>query len=84
LYESQPDVFFNSIVNKVKEERKKRDISQLKLAEILGFTSPNYIAKIETRKHNVHYNLLHLCKIAQAFQMEVVDFIPTKDSQSES
>lgn len=78
LYESTPDIFLDFIVNKVKEERVKRNISQLKLANILDFSSPNYIAKIETRKHNVSYNLIHLCKIAQSFDMEVVDFLPHK------
>ena len=70
------DAFLDFIVKQVKLERKKRGVSQLKLAHILGFSSPNYIAKIETRKHDVSYNLVHLCKIADAFDMEVVDFLP--------
>ncbi|WP_419764343.1 MAG: helix-turn-helix domain-containing protein [Arcobacter sp.] len=78
LYESSPNIFLDKIVDKVKKERQKRNISQLKLAYILGFNSPNYIAKIETRKHNVSYNLIHLCKIAKAFDMEVIDFLPKK------
>jgi len=78
LYESQPDLFLTTIVNNVLTERKKRGISQLKLAEILGFSSPNYIAKIETRKHNVSYNIFHLCKIADAFGIEVVELLPSK------
>lgn len=76
LLESTPNIFLDAIVENVKVERQKRNISQLKLAQILDFTSPNYIAKIETRKHNVSYNLIHLCKIAEAFKMEVVDFLP--------
>jgi hypothetical protein len=48
------------------------------LAQILDFSSPNYVAKIETRKHNVCYNLEHLCKIAEAFNLEVVDLLPNK------
>ncbi len=78
VFENNPDVFLDKIVEKVKIERKKRKISQLKLSNILDFNSPNYVAKIETRKHNVSYNLMHLCKIAEAFNMEVIDFIPTK------
>lgn len=66
------------IVDNVKTARIERNISQLKLANILNFSSPNYIAKIETRKHGVNYNLSHLCKIAESFEMEVVDFIPSK------
>ena len=50
--EEDIDNFLDEIVLKVKEERVKRNISQLALAQILGHKSPNYIAKIETRKHN--------------------------------
>ncbi|MGE4456661.1 MAG: helix-turn-helix domain-containing protein [Arcobacteraceae bacterium] len=76
MFESNPDKFLDYIVESVKQERIKRNISQLKLAQILDFSSPNYVAKIETRKHNVSYNLIHLCKIAVAFDMEVVDLLP--------
>ncbi len=68
--------FMNQIVENVKAERKKRKISQLKLAQILEHKSPNYVAKIETRKHDVHYNLEHLYKIASEFEIEVKDLIP--------
>ena len=68
--------FLDEIVLKVKEERVKRNISQLALAEILGHKSPNYVAKIETRKHDVSYNLSHLYKIAYEFGIEVTDLIP--------
>jgi transcriptional regulator with XRE-family HTH domain len=68
--------FLTEIVEKVKLERKKRNVSQLKLANILGFQSPNYIAKIETRKHSVSYNISHLYQIAIAFELEVIDLIP--------
>ena len=78
LFESNPDKFLDQVVENVKKERIKRGISQLKLAQILDFSSPNYIAKIETRKHNVSYNLTHLCNIADAFGLEVIDFLPSR------
>lgn len=78
MFENEPEFFLDKVVEKVKEERIKRKISQLKLANILDFASPNYIAKIETRKHAVSYNLQHLCKIAVAFDLEVVDLLPSK------
>jgi len=74
--EENIDKFLDEIVLKVKEERVKRNISQLALAQILGHKSPNYIAKIETRKHDVSYNLSHLYKIAYEFGIEVTDLIP--------
>lgn len=78
MYEETPKIFLDKIVENVIIERKKRNISQLKLANILNFNSPNYVAKIETRKHNVTYNLIHLCIIAKEFDMEVIDFLPKK------
>ena len=78
MFEENPDYFLDKVVEKVKEERIKRKISQLKLAKFLDFASPNYIAKIETRKHGVTYNLQHLCKIAEAFNIEVIDLLPKK------
>jgi len=69
--------FMDQIVENVKAERKKRKVSQLKLAQILGHKSPNYVAKIETRKHDVHYNLEHLYKIASEFKIEVSVLIPS-------
>lgn len=83
MFESQPDIFLDTIVENVKFARVERNISQLKLSQILEFNSPNYIAKIETRKHGVCYNLIHLCKIAEAFDMEVVDFMPTNKKRVE-
>ncbi len=80
LFEENPEYFLDKVVENVKKERNQRKISQLKLANILDFSSPNYIAKIETRKHGVSYNLIHLCKIAEAFNMEVVDLLPKKEN----
>ncbi len=82
MLEDNPDLFLDTVVENVKIERKKRGLSQLELANILGFSSPNYIAKIETRKHDVSYNLNHLCKIALAFNMEVIDFLPKNQTNN--
>ncbi|MCT7584118.1 transcriptional regulator [Aliarcobacter butzleri] len=45
MFEENPELFLDKVVEKVKKERIQRKISQLKLANILGFSSPNYIAK---------------------------------------
>lgn len=73
--------FLDEIVANVKRERLKRGVSQLALAGILGHKSPNYIAKIETRKHGVSYNLHHLFIIAKEFGIDIKDLLPdTKES----
>jgi transcriptional regulator with XRE-family HTH domain len=81
LLESDISLFLDQVVENVKKERLKRGISQLKLSHILDFSSPNYVAKIETRKHDVSYNLSHLCKIADAFGLEVIDLLPSRYNQ---
>lgn len=68
--------FLDEIVANVKRERLKRGVSQLALAGILGHKSPNYIAKIETRKHGVSYNLHHLFIIAKEFGIDIKDLLP--------
>ena len=68
---------FDYITANVKQSRKDRKISQLKLALILGLNSTSYVARIELRKGGVNYNLLHLYLIANEFNMEVSDFLPT-------
>lgn len=74
--EQQTAEFLDEIVANVKRERLKRGVSQLGLAGILGHKSPNYIAKIETRKHGVNYNLHHLFIIAKEFDMDIKDLLP--------
>jgi transcriptional regulator with XRE-family HTH domain len=64
----------------VKDERRKRNISQLKLANILGHSSPNYVAKIEKGRKGANYNLKHLYLIARAFSMSVCDLLPSSSS----
>lgn len=69
--------YLDAIVLHIKLLRKKRHISQLELAHILGHKSPNYIAKIETRKQGANYNLHHLYAIAKAFALEPSELLPT-------
>lgn len=75
---NQDDVekYLTLVVDKIKAERKNRNISQLKLAHILGHTSPNYVAKIETRAKGANYNLKHLFLISIAFSIPIQDLLP--------
>lgn len=74
--------FLDAITECVKVERKTRKISQLKLSNILGHNSTSYVARIEL--HQGSYNLNHLYKIAQEFQIEVKDLIPNIQKSSSS
>lgn len=70
--------FLDHITARVKEERRKRKISQLKLALILGHNSTSYVARIELRQKGNNYNLAHLFVIAREFNMDMSEFLPKK------
>ena len=67
---------YDIITDNVKRERKKRAVSQLKLALILGYQSASYVARIELRQDAANYNLSHLLKIADEFEIDIKDLIP--------
>jgi transcriptional regulator with XRE-family HTH domain len=67
---------YDIITDNVKRERKKRAVSQLKLALILGHQSASYVARIELRQDAVNYNLSHLLIIADEFEIDIKDLIP--------
>ena len=74
--EESLEKFLDQIVLNVKKRRQLMGISQLKLSQLLNFNSPNYIAKIETRKHNVTYNLKHLYRLSHILKTEIIYLIP--------
>ena len=72
---------YDIITDSVKRERKKRGISQLKLALILGHQSASYVARIELRQDAVNYKrpnskfkILNSLKLA----MQVVVRVPNQ------
>jgi transcriptional regulator with XRE-family HTH domain len=72
---------FDHVTARIKEERLKRKISQLKLALILGHNSTSYVARIELRQNGANYNLLHIYTIAKEFGMQMGDFLPSIESE---
>lgn len=77
-HEKELNKFLDHITARVKEERRKRKISQLKLALILGHNSTSYVARIELRQKGNNYNLAHLFVIAREFNMDVSEFLPKR------
>jgi len=75
LIEEEYTEFFDKLTENVKAERKKRKISQLKISNILGHNSTSYVARIELRD-GVNYNLSHLLKIADEFEIDIKELIP--------
>ena len=65
------------IVQKVKEQRKKRKMSQRYLADCLN-VSQSFIRNIENENDDTAYNIYHLNEIAKIFDCSIRDFFPEK------
>jgi len=63
------------VINKVREMRNTKNISQVTLANELGI-SPGFIGKIESNKYRSHYNINHLNSLAKIFKCSPKDFLP--------
>ena len=65
------------IVQKVKEQRKKRKMSQRYLADCLN-VSQSFIRNIENENDDTAYNIDHLNEITKIFDCSIRDFFPEK------
>ena len=54
--------------------RKEKGFSQLKLATEIGYSNALYIGRMEIRKNNEHFNLIHLFKISKILDVPVSAF----------
>lgn len=76
--EEHPDVkaYYDTLTEHIKQLRKERNISQLKLANILGHNSTSFIARIELRQNKANYNLAHLVILAKEWDMDIKELLP--------
>lgn len=66
-----------AVVDRVKEMRLARNLSQYDVAVILS-TSSSFIGQVEVPHHASKYNLNHLNRLAVAWDCSPRDFIPGK------
>ena len=65
------------VINKVREKRLAKNISQADLANELGL-SVGFIGKVESSKYPSHYNIKHLNELAKILNCSPQDFLPKK------
>jgi transcriptional regulator with XRE-family HTH domain len=65
------------VIDRVKERRIDRNLSQADLAYELGM-SVGFIGKAESPKYSTHYNLKHLNELAKILKCSPQDFLPKK------
>ncbi|MBL7709146.1 MAG: helix-turn-helix transcriptional regulator [Chitinophagaceae bacterium] len=71
---SEIDLF---LINKVRELRVSKGISQLKLSIALGLAE-GAVSKIENPRQRAKYNIRHLNLIAKALKCNIADLLPSK------
>lgn len=64
------------VINRVRELRKEKGISQSQLAFEIGMASNSYIAMIESCKYHKKYNVSQLNEIARVLECSPRDFLP--------
>ena len=64
------------VIQKVREKRLAKGISQSQLAFELGYKSQGYIGMIESGKYGKKYSLAQLNEIAKVLECTVYDLLP--------
>lgn len=72
--ENYADKTLDVVSKNVIKYRKKRGLSQLTLANAIGFKSAAYLGKAELRKDNQHFNIKHIAKIAKVLDIDLINF----------
>jgi len=65
------------VINRVKELRLEKNISQAELARLLD-VSEGFIGNVESKNYRAKYNLNHLNALAKLFKCSPKDFLPEK------
>ena len=73
--------FYSLVSHNVARIRKEKNISQLKLANAIGHTSPTFFGKAEILAEDKHFNLEHLYKISSVLDIEMIEFFKPIDNQ---
>jgi len=60
----------------VKKRREEKGLSQLELSLAIGHKSVGTISMAEICIKNKHFNIEHLCKIADVLEVNVCEFFP--------
>lgn len=64
------------VIEKVREKRITKGISQSQLSFELGYASPGFIAMIESGRYDKKYNVFQLNEIAKILECKLWDLLP--------
>ena len=64
------------VIDKVREKRLERNLSQEELSIKAGFRSNGFVGQAESSNYTKRYNIQHVNKFAQIFNCSPRDFLP--------
>lgn len=71
----EADELYIKVSSNVKKLRKKYKLSQLDFSSSVGFNSVSFYCDCENNKNGKHFNLLHVVRIAEYFEISVDELI---------
>ena len=74
MYQDDINKLYERIRYNVKRLREAKNKSQLEMALALGHASAGFYAKAEHGIQNKKFNIEHLYKIAQVFEVDIYEF----------
>ena len=80
--ESEVRILHELISQKVKKNRKEKNLSQLEVANQMGFDSPTFYSNAESNRENKHFSVEHLYLISKILNISLHELIPTKKELS--
>ena len=72
--DNEANELLDLISTNVVKARKEKGYSPLKLATEIGYSSASYIGRMEIRKNNEHFNIVHLFKISKVLNIPISEF----------
>lgn len=63
-------------IERVRERRLEKGISQSQLSFELGYASPGFVAMVESGKYDKKYNVVQLNEIAKVLECNIWDLLP--------
>ena len=68
------DAIYKTIGKNVMRVRKEKGFTQLDLTLAIGYKSVGLVSQAELCLNKKHFNIEHLCKIAQVLEVDICEF----------
>ena len=72
--ENDREILYKRIAHNVKRLRKKHNITQMELANLLGHKSTSLVSGAEIYYNKQHFSLEHLCLISYILDEDIKEF----------